>query len=809
MPRCRAGGSVRAGSAFGNGPSGRTNDSMIGKRIHQYEILDKISVGGMGQVYFARDERLGRNVAIKFIGTGLSPYDDAKGRFLREAKAASALDHPNICTIHEIEEAPGGELFIVMAHYKGPSLSHKISTGGRLPAETAVSYARQMASGLVVAHTAGIVHRDIKPANVLLAGDELIKIVDFGIAKITEQEGMTKEGTIVGTLSYMSPEQTSGHGVDHRTDIWSTGTVFYEMLTGRPAFQIGSRTPPEMIWAIHQDHPAMPSSLVSDVPLTLDRVVARCLAKSPNDRFQSCAELIAALDGWREPLASDEAEQTRAAVAITVPPPAVLKTASMRARRSVLVLPFLNHSKGDEDDYISDGITDEVITDLSRLDSLRVISRTSSQQLKGSQETLSAIAERAGVEYIVEGGMQRMGDNLRVTAKLIDVVHDDLIWGDKFKGQFADLFDIQEEIARQVAAALEVNVSPTKRHELAERPIADIEAYDFYLRAKQEILRYSKEAIDRALIHLEKARAITGDNVLLLSAIGKAHWWYINAGHSSDPKHLDKATAVADEILSIDPNSPHGFRLHGMVQIHRGDPEQAIRHLNRALADAPNDAETIGWLVACHGLVGKPEIAETLGQRLLELDPLTPSYQALPALARILAGRFTDALEPLEGGLALDPGNPMVRMVYGQALALADMREAADEVLLKLEQDLPNSLFYGLARFLRKALAGEKELALAAVSDAHCEAARGDAQFSWILAQCYSLIGENAEAVSWLANAVSRGFINYPLFSELDPFLAGLREEPEFVELMVSVERRWQSFDAGLPSTSLIPPTLH
>ena len=492
-----------------------------------------------------------------------------------------------------------------MAHYPGPSLASRLHGEGRMPAEEAVATARQIASGLKTAHDAGIVHRDVKPANILQAGEGLIKIVDFGIAKITEQEDMTKAGTIVGTLSYMSPEQTSGKGVDHRTDIWSLGAVLYEMLTGRQAFELDGRTPPQMIWAIHQEHPPLPSALVSDIPASLDRVVMRCIAKSRRRRFQNLAEVIVALDRWRQPLSNEEANETRAATAALTVPPSVVES-QQRARRSVLVLPFVNYAKGDEDDYISDGITDEVITDLSRLDSLRVISRTSSQQLKGSDDELGTIAKRVGVEYIVEGGMQRMADTLRVTVKLVDVVRDETVWGDKFKGQFADLFDIQEAIAREVAGALEVSVSPTKLHELAERPIADIEAYDFYLRAKQEILRYSKEAIDRALEHLEKARAITGDNILLTSAIGQAHWWYVNAGHSSDPEHLDKAAACAEEILAMDPSSVHGFRLHGMVQIHRGDTEEAIRFLNRALGDAPNDVETIGWLVACHSLVGRP-----------------------------------------------------------------------------------------------------------------------------------------------------------------------------------------------------------
>jgi len=375
---------------------------MIGKSISHYRITEKLGGGGMGIVYKAEDTRLKRTVALKFLPPDLTRDEDAKKRFVHEAQAASALEHPNICNVHEIDETQDGQMFICMACYEGETLKKKIERGP-LKVDEAVNIAVQVAGGLARAHEAGITHRDIKPANVMVTDRGEVKIVDFGLAKLSGRTRVTKTGTTAGTIAYMSPEQSRGEGVDSRTDIWSLGVVLYEMLTGKLPFKGDYEQ--AVVFSILNEDPEPLRNLRSEVPIGLERIVHKAMAKSPGERYRQVRDVLVEL----ETLGTEQ--ETRSMTA-------------GRGRKSIAVLPFKSLSESKEDEYFSDGITEDILTQLSRIGDLKVISRTSVMRYKKSEKSLLEIGRELGVATILEGSVRRSGDRVRIVGELIDAQTD-------------------------------------------------------------------------------------------------------------------------------------------------------------------------------------------------------------------------------------------------------------------------------------------------------------------------------------------------------------------------------------------------
>jgi non-specific serine/threonine protein kinase len=526
-----------------------------------------------------------------------------------------------------------------------------------------------------------------------------------------------------------------------------------------------------------------PAAFPAAVPADLRAIILRCLAKDPARRYRTAGEVRAALQTLR-----------LGAVTGAVAAVPLRLAAAAGGRRSVLVLPFANHSP-DEGDYFSDGLTDEIIADLSAVRALRVISRTSSMRLKGSQRSMREIAADVNVEYVLEGTVRRHGGALRVTAQLIDAAADSPIWSHKYAGTFDDVFAIQETLARTIVEALELELSAEEERKMTARPIDNPEAYDTYLRARQQLHRYSHEGLEQALQHLQQGIAKTGENVLMLSAMGQVHWQYVNAGLSADVSHLDQAADYARRILAIEPESPHGHRLLGLVSVHRGDMPSAVRWLRWAVAGDPADVETHMWLALAYTVVGQPDLAAPLVAKVLDMDPLTPLYRALPAAVDVAAGRFQEAADSLAQHVEANADNSFVRMFYGLALALSGEAERALEVFAALERDLPGVPFTQLGSAFAHALRGRRAEALAAVGDDAKQAFASDPQYAHYMAQCCALAGDASAALDWAEQAVRRGFANYPLLQTHDPFLSSLRAEPRFHALLDEVQRRWQSFD--------------
>jgi serine/threonine protein kinase len=745
----------------------------------QYAIERELGRGGMATVYLARDLKHHRRVALKVLRPELTIALGAE-RFLREIDIAAHFVHPHIVPLFDSGEADGF-LYYVMPYVVGESLRSRLLREGQLPIEDAVEITCEVANALAYAHNQGIVHRDIKPENILL-GEGHAVVADFGIARAitaaaTTTDGLTGPGFALGTPSYMSPEQSTGQlRLDGRADIYSLGCVLYEMLVGEPPF-VGPT--PQAIARQHAE--SAPPSLRRkrpQVPTQLEHVTLKSLAKLPADRFAAAAEFAAFLN-----------------LAPTSTIPARADERSSAKKATIVVLPFQNLSPENDIEYLSDGLTDEILANLSSIKALGVISRTSAMQLKNSPKDLRTIGRELNVQYALEGGVRKVGSALRITTKLVDTSNDELLWVNKFKGTLGDVFEIQETIARKVVEALELELSSAEEARLAERPIPDIHAYEYYLRARQEIFRFTGDALERALQYLQKGIEILGDNMMLQSAIGYTNWQFVNAGVSGDRIYLDKARDCAERILAQDHTSVHGHRLLGLISIHGGLTQDVVRHLRYALKQDPNDTDALLWLSLVLGFAGHAAAAEPLVARLLTLDPLTAFYQMLPGFLALMEGDFGNAIGPFRKALEMDPTNPIVRLTYGQILAMNGQAEEAIEAFDLLMQDMPETLFAHLGIFYKLALRGDQSAAIQVMPEEMKAAAWEDMEYSWCMAQCYALAGNKGEALRWLANAVSQNLSNYPLLAHQDPMLALLRSGPEFEALMGVVKVKWQSLE--------------
>jgi serine/threonine protein kinase len=733
----------------------------------KYRIIQKIGEGGMGVVYKAQDTKLDRPVALKFLPSGLTRDPASKKRFIQEAKAAAALNHPNITTVHEIGEDEG-RTFIAMEFIEGKTLRERIESGP-IEIEEAVGIASQVAEGLKEAHDRGIIHRDIKPANIMLTGRGQAKIMDFGLAKLVWGPDLTKPSMIMGTVAYMSPEQARGEAVDHRTDIWSLGAMLYEMLAEKKPFQKSQEH--ALVHAILNEKPESLVTARPDIPRAIERAVLKALEKDAARRYQNLIELLKDL------------KSTRIA-GIKMP----------KEDKSIIVLPFEDMSPGKDNEYFSDGLTEEIIADLSRIHDLLVISRSSAMTFKGTQKTIPEIAQAVNVRYVLEGSVRKAGNDLRITAQLIDAKTDAHLWAEKYGGTLDDVFDIQEKVSRSIVDVLMLKLTAEEKQKMSERPINDVIAYESYLKANADIFTFAQAKISRAIRHIQHALKITGDNALLYSGLGFAYWNLVNIGVQQE-EYLAKAEDCVRKALKIDPEFPKGHAILGWVSCLKGNTQEGVPHFKMALAKNADESLALIGLASCLQLLGKIPAAATLSERLLQIAPLDFPTHWIHGAQHFYSGEFNRALEIWRTLPELWPENPWSHFSYALALAYNQEADRAYDVIEKGEWANSEDSGFKLGQMLKYAIQGDREKAREELTQECQRTFQRDAQYSHLVAGFFSLLDSKDEAIDWLENAVNRGFINYPLLNVYDYMLDNLREELRFKKLMERVKHEWENFE--------------
>jgi serine/threonine protein kinase len=751
----------------------------MGRRLGVFEIQAVLGSGGMGQVYRARDTRLGRDVAIKILPPAFTRDADRLARFEREARVLASLDHPNIATIYGVEESEG-ERALVLALVEGETLRARLARE-RLPLDTVLDIGVQVVRALTAAHAEGVIHRDVKPENVMIRADGLVKVVDFGIAKVVEHStddiethAATRAGIIVGTAGYMSPEQVRGMAVDARTDLFAVGALIYEMLAGRRAFT--GQTSHDVLTAVLERQPEPLTRHRSGVPGELSRIVDRCLAKDRAVRYQSARDLLAALESVRTSRPAHE----------RTPEP------------SIAVLPFANLSPDPDNEFFADGLMEEVIADLSGVRALRVISRTSAIRFKRTDKDVRTIARELGVRYILEGSVRRAALSLRVTAQLIDAETDSHLWAEKYSGGAEDVFAIQEEISRKIVEALQVRLTDREAQALADRPIENLAAYECYLRARHDINVTASDSLNRAERLVDDGLAIMGENPLLLATKAYVQWQYVNQSVGSAEQHLDEAAACADKALRRDPDCYLAILARGLVAAKRGDLERALPDLRRAAELKPGDGAILAEL-GRHAFAAGQELCEWVRKPFEDLprvDPLTPAFHLPVAGWHFSAGRLESAAREARTVEQLCARDSPVRYFAAWHLAMAGERDQAMRILTDLAAVLPATpyaVFGSLAAFFLAALRGRDESTIHLTPELE-QAAYWNEYASMFLAETYALLRRPVDAVHWLRISVIRGFINYPFLAERNPFLEPVRDDAAFQALMGEVRQRWEAF---------------
>jgi serine/threonine protein kinase/tetratricopeptide (TPR) repeat protein len=604
---------------------------MIGTTVSHYKILEKLGGGGMGVVYRAEDTRLDRPVTLKFLPPDLTRDPEARERFIHEAKAASALQHNNICNIHDIEETSDGKMFIVMECYDGETLKLRIEKG-QLRIEEAVDVTIQVAQGLQKAHEKGIVHRDIKPANIIITNDGVAKILDFGLAKLTGQARLTKTGSTVGTAGYMSPEQARGLDVDHRTDIWSLGVVLYEMLTGKLPFR--GEHEAALLYSIVHEEPQPISIFRPDLPLDVESSITKMLQKEPGERFQYMQELLSQLDAIKKKN----------------------ETKGGKALPSIAVLPFVNMSPDPENEYFSDGLSEEIINALSKLEGLHVTARTSAFRFRGKDLDMREIGRQLNVSTVLEGSVRKAGNRLRITAQLINVSDGYHLWSEKYDRELKDVFAIQDEISLAIVDKLKVRLLGEDQARLAKRYTVDFEVYDLYLKGRYCLDKLTEEGIKKGLDFFQQA--IQKDQSYALAHGGVACVYFVLAVVEQLPSSETMPSAKSEllKALELDDSLAEVHAWLGELYLqHEWDWSSAEREFRRAIELRPNSPEGHQFYADYLISMGRMEEALAEVERARVLDPLSSIPKTMLAWQLYASRRFDQAIDYCRKMLETEP----------------------------------------------------------------------------------------------------------------------------------------------------------
>jgi serine/threonine-protein kinase len=793
---------------------------MIGQTISHYQIVEKLGEGGMGVVYKARDTKLDRLVALKFLPHHLTVSEQDKQRFIHEAKSAASLNHPNIATVYEIDEygkpaspnaLSGKQLFIALEYIEGQTLAQMIYPDGEhdgepLPVNGAISFAIQIAEGLSAAHKKGIVHRDIKSNNVMVTNSGQVKIMDFGLAKSSAATMLTKKETTLGTVPYMSPEQARGEKVDHQTDIWSLGVVLFEMITGRLPFK--SDYNEAVIYSILNESPLPLSTFRSDVPQGLQSVVDKALSKKKEERYRSIDELIVELRSLRTLIESGT--MTRrvtpegrrvliyAAIGFFVvavgtvlyfaefknrlssagQPVSTLKGSS-KEQISIAMLPFVSMSESKEDEYFSDGMTDALINDLARLPGLRVIARTSVFQYKGKNVDLRKVGEELNVKYLLEGSVQRSGNQLRVGVQLIDATSGYNLWADRYNEQVKDIFAVQDDITGKVIGALKLTLGGNFVTAPTASRTANTAAYDWYLKGRYALFKYTEKDLRQSLEFFGRAIAADSNFASAWSGIAEASTYLADdwlSPHEAYPNVFSAARrAIALDSLNVDAH----LALSAPLLWYEWDAKSAEREALKAIMLNASSADAHGELGVVYGFgYWQWDLALEEFRRAIELDPLSAYVRVWESQALSMLGRYDEAMISVRRALQLDSTYAYAWLHLGDFLLNTHRYKEAADALDRAKQGSSSVPLLVAELYARTGKVDDAKRLISIMEK--------ERQHHYIrsesFASAYLVLGDQESALRWLGRAVddhSAGGLELAHHHRWD----SLRSDPRFDSL--------------------------
>ena len=747
-----------------------------GTRLGPYEILAPLGAGGMGEVYRARDRRLDRDVAVKVLPEAVAADPGALARFEREAKAVAALSHPNILAIHDLG-SEGDIRYAVMELLEGRTLREHLE-GGTVTPHRAAEYAIQIAQGLAAAHEKGILHRDLKPENVFVTRDGHVKILDFGLAKavalgadgtgmMTASEG-TEPGTILGTIGYMSPEQVRGQTVDGRSDVFSFGAVFFEMLAGRRAFRAESAV--ETMNAILTEEPDF-SGAGKSVPAGLERVARRCLEKDPAHRFQNARDLGFAIE------AVSGLSTAEAAPAAAEPP---------AGRRSIAVLLFKDLARNSENAHLGLGLADATITELATVKSLLVRPTAAILRYEGRTVDPQQAGRELAVDAVVDGSFQRAGSRLRVTVQLVRTSDGRSLWGSKIDTTLDDIFEMQDQVSRKIAEALQVELTPSEERRLARSARPAGGAYELYMKGRLHLSRETIDDVNAAIESFEKAAEADPRFALAWAGLSAA---FARMGFSFDPEGdwWDRAQAMCEKALALEPGLPEARYTRAILlwsPLRAFDVAGALPEFAAAIAGRPSLGDAHERLAVMLVHISMFEEAARHFGRALEINPNDMMAQTHLALCRYYQGRYRESLDLSQLAIrdsASAWGTYHLALCQLRLGLLADAEQTAELGARRFPGDVLVFGVRGLVAASRGEAARARDQIQLTIQHRRSFGHYHHAQYD--VACIYAQLGEREQALSWLTDAAHNGFPCYGFF-ETDPLLGSIRGEERFRGLM-------------------------
>lgn len=789
---------------------------MLRQTISHYRVIEKIGAGGMGEVYLAENTKLDRRVALKILPTEVASNQEWRRRFVQEAKATAVLNHPNIAHVYEIGEEDGVH-FIAMEYVDGETL-RQILSRRKLGMKPALDLAAQVAAGLSAAHKAGIVHRDIKPENIMLREDGLVKVLDFGLAKLVEQtplnskaetriEVQTQAGMVMGTVAYMSPEQAGARQVDARTDIFSLGEVLYEMLTGRQPFT--GETISHTIVAILEKDPPPLSQFIKDVPAEIERIIEKALAKNADARYQTAndflrdlrqlcrrlefeAEFGASLSGSSK-ASESETQILKARTRVEEMP---LEGAAQN-KNSIAVLPFANISADAENEYFCDGLAEELLNALAKIEGLKVAARTSSFSFKGKDTKISDIGEALKVSSVLEGSVRKVGNRVRITAQLVKVSDGYDLWSECYDRQLEDVFDVQDEITLAVVKALKMKLLGEEKAAVLKRYTDNTEAYDLYLKGRYYYNKYTGEGWKKAIEYFEKATQKEPEYAPAHAGISACLGisWYFGLLQASEA--VPKWMAAVTRALDIDSNLAEGhLQLGKSLFFYEWNWHEAEREYKRAIELNPNSSEAHQFYGMFLASRERFDEAISEGRLALELDPLSLFANIQAGWIYRIAGRLDDALEQARKMIEIEPNFHGAYWLMGGAYLAKGMHEEAGQAFQK-SFDLGSNQIALSELGCTYGLQGNRDEALRVLNQL-LEIRKQQYLPAFNIARVYVGLGETDKAFEWLEKALEERdgelvfFDRFVLAGTKEPWGRNFRADPRYQEISRRIGLIWK-----------------